>query len=279
MAFSARKVRSLGAALGVAALALSGLSVSTGTAYASGDPQPQIVGGTPATENYPFMVSLQYEKNGDPNHHTCGGTLIATNWVETNAHCVTNSDGSAKDPAIYHVRVGSNDRTTGGTVANVTRIEVYPTWDWLADDGVDNAVGDIALLRLDRKMTGGVITIAGQSPPVGTAVRDLGWGRPNPDGTGDSPTQLQQLDTSVIPSTECAEGGIGGGEICVDTPGTSGTCNGDSGGPAIEKVDGRWVLAGSNSRGVSDLCGDGADVFTDVMPYRAWIGAVLRNLN
>lgn len=263
-----------------AAVATLGLStVTAGTAYASGDPKPHIVGGTPATENYPFVVSLQVNKNGDPNHNTCGGSLIATDWVETNAHCVTNRDGSAKDPSLYHIRVGSNDRTTGGTVASVTRIEVFPTWDWFANDGVDNNVGDIALLRLDRKISSGVIAIADQTPPPGSPLRELGWGRPNPDGSGDPPTQLQQLDTTVLAPTVCGDGTvIGGGELCIDTPGSTGTCNGDSGGPAVEKVDGRWVLVGSNSRGISDLCGDAPDIDTDVVQYRSWIRGVIQNL-
>ncbi|MEV1171239.1 serine protease [Nonomuraea sp. NPDC049784] len=262
---------------GVAAAALSIFPAGIGTAYAGDTPQPHIVGGTTATENYPFMVSLQTSKDGDPNHHICGGSLIARNWVETNAHCVTNSDGSAKDPSLYHVRVGSNDRTTGGTVANVTGIEVYPGWDWLADDGVDNYVGDVALLRLDRKISSGVITVADQTPPEGTAVRVLGWGRLNPDGSGDQPTQLQQLDTSVLDTETCGEGDSFG-ELCAETPGSAGPCNGDSGGPAIEKADGRWVLVGSDSRGTTDLCGDGPDVFTNVTLYRSWIRGVIYNL-
>jgi secreted trypsin-like serine protease len=215
-------------------------------------------------------------KDGDPNHLTCGGSLIARDWIETNAHCVTNADASAKAPSLYHVRVGSNDRTTGGTVANITRIEVFPTWDWLADDGVDNYVGDIALLRLDRSISSGVITIADQTPPPGTPIRALGWGRMNADGSGNLPTQLQQLDTSVLDTATCGEG-TGAGELCVDTPGSTGTCNGDSGSSAIEKVQNRWVLVGSNSRG-TDVCGDGPDVFTDVTRYRSWIRGVIYNL-
>lgn len=242
-------------------------------------PKPHIVGGTPATESYPFAVSLQIDKNGDPNHNTCGGTLIAQSWVETNAHCVTNDDASAKDPSLYHVRVGSNDRTTGGTVAQVTRIEVYPTWDWLADDGVNNDIGDIALLKLDKKING-AIAIADRTAAVGSSLRELGWGHMDPAGADDPPTQLQQLDTPVLAYATCGEGDfkIGPGEICLDTPGPTGSCNGDSGGPALEKSDGRWLLSGSTSRGTGDLCGEGPDVYTDVTHYRGWINGILRNL-
>ena len=34
------------------------------------------------------QISLQYEKNG-VFHHTCGGTLIARDWVMTAGHCIS----------------------------------------------------------------------------------------------------------------------------------------------------------------------------------------------
>lgn len=269
-------MRFVRAGVAIVALAATGL-LSTGTAHADDPPHTDIVGGVPATEAYPFIASMQTVTKTDPNHLHCAASLIRPHWVETNAHCVTNDDATAKDPSLYHFRVGSNSRLSGGTVVRPTKIIVYPTWDWLADDGVDNEVGDLALMKLETDVPYPVIPMATRAPAVGTSVRAIGWGVQNADGSGDTPESLYQLDTSVIATNACADGDfhIGKGELCVDTPGSAGTCSGDSGGPLVQKVLGRWVLVGSDSRGISDLCGDGPDVFTDVARFKSWIDTTI----
>nr|WP_230415608.1 snapalysin family zinc-dependent metalloprotease [Micromonospora tarapacensis] len=56
-----------------------------------------VVGGRPATENYPWLVYTS----------GCAGTLIKANRVVTAKHCPTPSS----------VRVGSTNRSSGGTAA------------------------------------------------------------------------------------------------------------------------------------------------------------------
>src|SRR5436309_1839666 len=110
---------------------------------------PHLVGGHPATQVYPWIVSMQFNYGGDPNFPMCTGSLYAPGWVRVNAHCATNQDGSPIDPAAWqlHVRVGSTDRTTGGDTATVTAVIPVPGWDWGQLDAAGR-VDDYALLKL-----------------------------------------------------------------------------------------------------------------------------------
>ncbi|TDB71359.1 snapalysin family zinc-dependent metalloprotease [Micromonospora sp. KC723] len=212
------------------------------------DVGPYVVGGRPASENYPWMVYVS----------GCTGTLIKANWAVTAEHCPTPSS----------VRVGSNNRTSGGTVVRVTRAVNHPTID-------------VKLLQLASSVSYAPAPIPTTSGAVGTATRIIGWGQTCPQrGCGSAPAVAHELDTSIVADNRCV--GINAPyEICTNnTNGNSGACYGDSGGPQVRRINGVWHLIGATSRAGNNnsTCATGPSIYGDLPSIRAWINTQVGGL-
>ncbi|RAO05273.1 Snapalysin [Micromonospora saelicesensis] len=221
---------------------------TTYTWNGASDISPLVVGGRPATENYPFMVYVS----------GCTGTLIKGNWAVTAKHCSTPSS----------VRVGSINRSSGGTVVRVTRAVNHPSVD-------------VKLLQLASSVTYAPAPIPSTSGAVGTATRIIGWGQTcAPRGCGSAPAVANELDTSIVADSRCS--GINGPyEICTNnTNGNSGACYGDSGGPQVRRVSGVWNLIGATSRAGNNnsTCATGPSIYVDLPSIRSWISTQVGGL-
>ena len=209
--------------------------------------ETMIVGGRPA-QAYSFLVYVS----------GCTGTLIKANWAVTARHC----------PTPASVRVGSANRTSGGTVVRVTRAVNSPTID-------------VKLLQLASSVTYAPAPIPTSSGAVGTATRIIGWGQTCPTrGCGSAPVNANELDTSIVTDSRCS--GINGPyEICTNnTNGNSGACYGDSGGPQVRMISGRWNLIGATSRSGngSAVCATGPSIYGDLPSIRGWINTQVGGL-
>jgi hypothetical protein len=122
---------------------------------------------------------------------------------------------------------------------------------------------DIAMLKLDLPVNQQPIQLAGRAAQTGDRTMLYGWGVDQPDCSSDLPTRLQQLSTHVLPAAKCADADQSTGEICTSNPhGTDGPGPGDSGGPAVELVNGVPKLVGTCSRAATEYPGEGPTVYT-----------------
>ncbi|MEV7626412.1 trypsin-like serine protease [Actinoplanes sp. NPDC089786] len=229
----------------LAATVAAGLGVP---AAANADPTPLVVGGRPASENYSFLV---YSSG-------CTASLIKANWVVTAKHC----------PTPGSVRVGSVDRSSGGTVVAVRR-------------AVSNPTIDVKLFELSSSVSYAPAPIPTTSGATGTATRIIGWGQTCPQsGCGSAPRIANELDTSIVADSRCS--GINAGyEICTNnTNGNAGACYGDSGGPQVRQISGRWNLIGATSRAGNNnpTCATAPSIYGDLPSIRSWINTQVGGL-
>ncbi|HEY6793346.1 MAG TPA: serine protease [Kineosporiaceae bacterium] len=217
-----------------------------------------IVGGHPATQLYPAMVSIQKKDSKGEYMHDCGAVLIDPRWAVTAGHC------ASADSKSDRIRIGSSKWNANGQVVSVTQEIRFPA------GSARSSYQDIGLLKLAIPVSYRPMKL-GRVPAVGSPVRLIGWGVTSPDSE-EYPVELQEVDSALTRGTVCQH--THPGDLCVEDPqhrGTSG-CDGDSGGPLMVHQAGEWRLIGVTSRnGGSGPACEASGIYTNVPQNRAWI--------
>lgn len=256
-------------------------------------PSPRIIGGFQTSiDQVPATVALlktsRVELDGDLfQAQFCGGTVIASRWILTAAHCVIDLQGIQTSPESLLVLTGSSDLDNPvNQPIPVVNIIAHPEYR-----SVERG-RDIALLQLEYDSL--VEPIAIDTLPVeldGTALI-VGWGAvnsPQEDGRSQSfPKQLRGAIVNTTPGDECGRlypdynGYTDATTLCAGIPdGGRDSCQGDSGGPLyrINNAENRIAaVTGITSWGISCGVATNPGIYTNVSAYTAWIQGNIRSL-
>jgi len=234
----------------------------------------RVVGGTEVNpkNKYPWMVALVDATTSKDSF--CGGTLVASKYVVSAAHCTAKNNASSP---TFKVRIGEHDLTTSGEgslkemtidVVSFTNHESYNT---------PEMHNDITIIELAQEVDLTTYTPACLAKTSDTTTFDgkkawvYGWGLTTHGGSP-SDTKLLEAELPVVTNTVCkteyTSGEIYDGALCAGGEGKT-SCNGDSGGPLSYKSGTQHVLIGAVSHGTK--CGEGYGVYARISYYRTWI--------
>ena len=300
-AFAASVVVTAQARAASTAEALRGLAPSSVIA------DVRIVGGEVTSErDWPWQIAL-YMRSGDGREFfTCGGSLVAPNWVLSAAHCFTAE--TSKNAADWTVATDIAKLTflglpKGATTRDIKRIVVNERYDNKTHEN------DVSLLELSAPLPESTIA------PQMTADRALeadreatvtGWGLtrwivPQKDKQGKvtgfidgltkqpiDPAQAQSPDLHkvAIPLVDVAQCAAAYGQqgtaidarnLCAGLPeGGRDSCQGDSGGPLMaQTASGEWRQIGVVSFGIGCALKGIPGVYTRVSAFSDWIRGVV----
>ncbi|WP_285249332.1 trypsin-like serine protease [Pseudarthrobacter sp. efr-133-R2A-89] len=201
-------------------------------------------GVNPDPSQFGFVVKLltTYPNN---QHEACTGSLISSDIVVTDAHCVDSHDnGIAASVAVtFHA---------GQPGAYTVTAQSYPNLNYAINS--PTRADDIAFLVLNNSVNEPTIPLASTEPPVGAQVVQAGYGCPDDPLAKKQPDcyvnlapswQLKDMASTVGTDGLCAQYLDKASQICTFSQRSS-TNSGDSGGPVIWLDNGVWKLVGLN---------------------------------
>lgn len=248
---------------------MSLIIVSTMSAFAKPVFSPKIVGGENALQGeFSYIVSLQAKGFG----HFCGGSLIASNWVLTAAHCV-------KGGSINEVWIGMLDQKNTAGVEKMKAIKIIAHEKYNAST-MDS---DFALIQLSQNSSYKPVVL-NQTELMTKAVTEImattaGWGTLS-EGSNSLPNILQKVSIPLVSEAECNTTDAYSGEITDSMlcggykNGGKDSCQGDSGGPlVVTNANGETVLAGVVSWGEGCARANKYGVYSKVSSAIPWINA------
>jgi len=271
--------------IGTMKLILAALAIALCVAYGeAGCGQPAIQGqrviaGVTATRgSWPWQILMKFR--GRPG---CGGSIVGPRHVVTAAHCVARR---TQYPHYFSVVVGEHDRyNREGSEAEYQVEKVIMHQSYQRPSPLNN---DIAVFKLAKPIQFNryvsPVCLPDQDVPVGTECYITGWGKVRHPGS--MTRVLQQAKMPVVSKQVCHAKNyrniripVTDAMVCSGDGGSTrkSGCHGDSGGPFVCHLNGRWELHGAVSHG-SSRCDSTSSysVYARVAYFKKWIDWAMR---
>ncbi|SPP88056.1 blast:Serine protease snake [Drosophila guanche] len=250
--------------------------------------RPLIVGGSPAeAKEFPHAARLGNRNAENKTNWFCGGTLISNRLVLTAAHCFYAEYG-----AVNVVRLGELEFDNDKDDAEPEDFEVLST-TMHPDFNNPALYNDIGIVRLRR-----AVNFSLYKHPACLPFDDgerhetfiaIGWGArqfAQKQSKKLLKVQLrgygQRCLTSVEPNEELPNGYNASTQLCIGSPESKDTCNGDSGGPVLsyhKDYPCMYHVMGITSHGIACDTPDVPSAYTRVHYYLDWIKQHLARSN
>jgi len=236
----------------------------------------RIVGGgyVYSTNAYPYMATIWY-LDGEEFKFKSGATYIGKRYFLTAAHCTRK-----KDLRMMLVRMGDINLKKLPKTYRVVKVHTHPNFN------SNTLHNDIAIIEVDKDVNVEPVRLVCEHLRdfcynYGVMVKVLGFGKDCASSTQQHLMDMKEVDLKIKPIEESRyhrslitgemflAGNIISGKI-VDA------CTGDSGGPCLCNIKGKWVLVGIVSWGSG--CGkkDLPGVYTKVISFLPWIRSICK---